>query len=152
MSEILHNQENREIKQKSPEKLRQEEENLVKSLKNYEIVKKQIQKEESISKQQDQKILEQIEDYLNWKTDKLEINWEQEQQLSEKEKILKYWKLSELSYIHLWADTKWELEITKVEIDPVLLANIDKIFDEKNPENLSPQEEFLYNYVHNKEN
>jgi hypothetical protein len=65
MSEILHNQENREIKQKSPEKLMQEEENLVKSLKNYEIVKKQIQKEESISKQQDQKILEQIEDYLN---------------------------------------------------------------------------------------
>ena len=139
MSEVLHHQENQELKQKSLEELKQDEEKLVKKMDNYKELKRQLQKEEKRDEEQDQKSLQQIEDYLNWKTEEIEISWEHEQKLSEKEKILNYWKLSELSYIHLWPDTERELEITKIEVDPVLLANIDKIFDIEKPENLSPQ-------------
>ena len=139
--------ESSEIKKLTEEEKQKQEETFQEQQNNYEETCSYISMQENKSQQEDQVDLRQMEDYFNWKTDSPEKSTDTETQLTEKEKILNYWKLSELSYIHLWPDKKEELNITRVDIDPVLLANIDKIFWEDKPPNLSPQEEFLYNYV-----
>ncbi|EKD65774.1 MAG: Lipase family protein [uncultured bacterium (gcode 4)] len=81
------------------------------------------------------------------------------EELGEKEKLQLYGNLSNLAYSEFKTiQNKQEnyntqnLQISWIKLDPLNYPNIKKIFTDKKPDNLNPDEEFLYNYVNNDKN
>jgi len=135
---------------------------------------KNIQKTEKQDKKLEEKELVLFEKYFDWKldfdnfTNQLNSRKQNNKQInqyeaqssiqenSEKEKLLTYSKLADLSYIHLKTNPNkfWNesFEFQTVSLDPTSFEHINTIFDNPNIATLTEDEIFLYNYINENKN
>ena len=138
----------------------------MKNLNTSQLKIKNIQQVENQDKRIEEKELLLFESYFNWKldfdnfTNQLNITKQNNKQInqyevkqniqenSEKEKLLIYSKLADLSYIHLKTNLskKWNksFEFETVSLDPTSFEHINTLFDSPNIATLTEDELFLY--------
>lgn len=146
----------------------------LKNLNKSQIKIKIIQQVEKQDKQLEEKELVLFEKYFDWKldfdnfTNQLNSTKQDNKQInqyeaqsniqenSEKEKLLTYSKLADLSYIHLKTNPEksWNesFEFETVSLDPTSFEHIATIFDSPNFATLTEDEIFLYNYINENKN
>ncbi len=72
--------------------------------------------------------------------------------LSEKEKVIRYAQISELAYWEYETSSTWEVELTKVNLDPLSYPNIKNLLITP-PDKLTPDEQTLLTFIQeNKDN
>ncbi len=74
------------------------------------------------------------------------------QEFSEKEKVIRYAKISELAYWEYETSSSWTVELTKVNLDPLSFPNIKNLLTTP-PDKLTPDEQTLLTFIkENKDN
>lgn len=144
--------------------------NFLEWLNNQENIIKEVRNLEQKDRKNDEKETPLHEQFFDWKItyeelqEQLKVLNTKEQpnqhkiswnisEVSEKEKIIIYWILSNLAYSEFKTITEpWEAETKKlsiksVKLDPLSFPNIDKIFDTPKPQNLTAEEQVLYWYI-----
>ena len=146
----------------------------MKNLNTSQLKIKNIQQVENQDKRIEEKELLLFESYFNWKldfdnfTNQLNITKQNNKQInqyevkqniqenSEKEKLLIYSKLADLSYIHLKTNLskKWNksFEFETVSLDPTSFEHINTLFDSPNIATLTEDELFLYKEIQKNKN
>ena len=147
--------------------------------KSKETIKK-CKYEESLDRKQEEKELKLCEDFFDWNedienfesrlqelkqqakespakdgTDKAGNQYETQKEtetLSEKEKVIKYAQISELAYWEYETTDNWEVQLTKVNLDPLSFPNLKNLTNTP-PDKLTPEEKVLYTFIQeNKDN
>lgn len=129
----------------------------LKSLEKSQVKIKQIHETEFQDRKQEEKELQAYENFFDWKLNIWELNhylekWNSNtQETKEKEKLMTYSKLADLSYIHLKTNNdknpKDNFEFLSVSLDPASFENLNKLFDNPNLATLTKEELFLYDYI-----
>lgn len=150
----------REIQQQSFEQKEHQNINLDEFLRSLKQSKIKIKQAKENSKQdliEEEKELQAYENYFDWELniwdiDKYLKEWKSKnQETNEKEKLLTYSKLADLSYIHLKTNNKEngdnKFDFLTVSLDPASFENINTLFDNPNLSTLTKEELFLYNFI-----
>lgn len=129
----------------------------LKNLEQSQVKIKQILETEFHDRKEEEKELQVYENFFDWKLNIWELNqylenWNSSnQETKEKEKLMTYSKLADLSYIHLKTNNdknpKDNFDFLSVSLDPASFQNLNKLFDNPNLATLTKEELFLYDYI-----
>lgn len=132
----------------------------LKDLKKSKIKLQEIWQAEKQDKKLEEKELFAYEGFFDGKLDmtyfKNKINqYETKQtisQNSEKEKLITFWKLADLSYTHLKTNKNDKFDFLTVSLDPASFEHINTIFENPNIAILTNEEKFLYEFINEDRN